>query len=204
MTGSTFEVSDAVLDDLRTWVAEHLMAVGWWRVRGGREEPDLDYLRELVRYWHIRFRLACAGDCPQPFQPPNACRRLASRCTRFTNALPTSGCLPPCCCMAGPIRSCATPRCAAAAGRFPSGCALTSRLWLLGHRRARAWSSPAAGAIAELMTASGYDRFVVQCGDVGASAAEQLARRAHRSAISAASHRRAAYTHLFSVDPAGA
>ena len=58
-----------------------------------------------------------------------------------------------------------------------------------------------ADAIAELMTANGYDRFVVSGGDVGGSVAEQLARR-HTDRVIALHLTDVPYTHLFSVDAA--
>jgi pimeloyl-ACP methyl ester carboxylesterase len=58
-----------------------------------------------------------------------------------------------------------------------------------------------ADAIAELMTANGYDRFLVSGGDVGSSVAEQLARR-HPDRLVALHLTDVPYTHLFSVDQA--
>jgi pimeloyl-ACP methyl ester carboxylesterase len=58
-----------------------------------------------------------------------------------------------------------------------------------------------ADAIAELMTANGYDRFLVSCGDVGGSVAEQLARR-HADRLIALHLTDVPYMHLFSVDQA--
>jgi pimeloyl-ACP methyl ester carboxylesterase len=62
-------------------------------------------------------------------------------------------------------------------------------------------SSRTADAIAELMTANGYDRFIVSGGDVGSSIAEQLARR-HGDRLIALHLTDVPYTHLFSVNPA--
>jgi pimeloyl-ACP methyl ester carboxylesterase len=53
----------------------------------------------------------------------------------------------------------------------------------------------------ELMTANGYHRFVVSGGDVGASVAEQLARR-HADRVIALHLTDVPTTHLFSVGPA--
>ncbi len=58
-----------------------------------------------------------------------------------------------------------------------------------------------ADAIAELMTANGYDRFLVSGGDVGSSVAEQLARR-HPDRLVALHLTDVPYMHLFSVDQA--
>jgi pimeloyl-ACP methyl ester carboxylesterase len=58
-----------------------------------------------------------------------------------------------------------------------------------------------ADAVAELMTANGYQRFVVSGGDVGSSVAEQLARR-HADRLIALHLTDVPYTHLFSVDQA--
>ena len=58
-----------------------------------------------------------------------------------------------------------------------------------------------ADAVAELMTANGYDRFLVSGGDIGSSVAEQLARR-HPDRVIALHLTDVPYTHLFSVDPA--
>ena len=57
-----------------------------------------------------------------------------------------------------------------------------------------------ADAIAELMTANGYDRFLVSGGDVGSSVAEQVARR-HADRVTALHLTDVPYTHLFSMDP---
>ena len=62
-------------------------------------------------------------------------------------------------------------------------------------------SSRMADAIAELMTANGYERFVVSGGDVGASVAERLARR-HGDRLIALHLTDVPYMHLFSVDQA--
>src|SRR5512133_3571219 len=62
-------------------------------------------------------------------------------------------------------------------------------------------SSRMADAIADLMTANGYERFVVSGGDGGASVAEQLARR-HADRLIALHLTDVPYTHLFSVDQA--
>src|SRR5512132_4591883 len=54
MTDSIFAVSDAVLDDLRT----RLQNTRWPSVvegQGWSRGTDLDYLRELLRYWHTDF-----------------------------------------------------------------------------------------------------------------------------------------------------
>jgi pimeloyl-ACP methyl ester carboxylesterase len=56
-----------------------------------------------------------------------------------------------------------------------------------------------ADAIAELMTANGYDRFLVSGGDVGSSVAKQLARR-HPDRLVALHLTDVPYMHLFSVD----
>lgn len=58
-----------------------------------------------------------------------------------------------------------------------------------------------ADTIAELMTANGYDRFIVSGGDVGSSVAEQLARR-HPDRLVALHLTDVPYWHLFSVDQA--
>jgi pimeloyl-ACP methyl ester carboxylesterase len=64
------------------------------------------------------------------------------------------------------------------------------------------WNSTRmADAIAELMTANGYDRFLVSGGDVGGSVAEQLARR-HADRLIALHLTDVPYMHLFSVDRA--
>jgi hypothetical protein len=54
MTDSIFAVSDAVLDDLRT----RLQNTRWPSVvegQGWSRGSDLDYLRELLHYWHTDF-----------------------------------------------------------------------------------------------------------------------------------------------------
>jgi pimeloyl-ACP methyl ester carboxylesterase len=58
-----------------------------------------------------------------------------------------------------------------------------------------------ADAIAELMAANGYDRFLVSGGDVGSSVGEQLARR-HADRVIALHLTDVPYMHLFSVDRA--
>jgi pimeloyl-ACP methyl ester carboxylesterase len=62
-------------------------------------------------------------------------------------------------------------------------------------------SSRMADVMAELMTANGYERFVVSGGDVGASVGEQLARR-HADRLIALHLTDVPYMHLFSVDQA--
>ena len=109
---------------------------------------------------------------------------------------------PSSCCMAGRIRSCGTPKLLPLLDTFhrvvPSlpGFGFSERPTTPGWTPARM-----ADAVAELMTANGYDRFLVSGGDVGSSVAEQLARR-HPDRVIALHLTDVPYTHLFSVDPA--
>ena len=200
VTDSTFAVSDAVLDDLRT----RLQSTRWPSVvegQGWSRGTDLDYLRELVRYWHTDFDW----------------RAQEAALSRFTHErVPASG-----------LSFHQIHERAANPDALPlvllhgwpdSFLRYTKVLPLLGdfHRvvpslpgfgfserpTSPGWSSlRVADAIAELMTANGYDRFVVSGGDVGGSVAEQLARR-HTDRVIALHLTDVPYTHLFSVDPA--
>ena len=194
MTDSTFAVSDAVLDDLRT----RLQSTRWPSVvegQGWSRGTDLDYLRGLVRYWHTDFDW----------------RAQEIALSRFSHErVPASG-----------ISFHQIHERAANPDALPlvllhgwpdSFLRYTKVLPLLGdfHRVVPSlpgfgfserptrpgWSSlRVADAIAELMTANGYDRFVVSGGDVGGSVAEQLARR-HTDRVIALHLTDVPYTHL--------
>ena len=193
-------VPDAVLDDLRTrlhntrWSAA-VEGQGW--ARG----MDLDYLRQLVDYWRTGFDW----------------RAQESALSRFTHEqLQVSGLS-----LHQIHERAADPNAPAVVllhGWPDSFLRYTKVLPLLDsfHRVVPSlpgygfserpvtagWnSSRMADAIADLMTANGYERFVVSGGDVGASVAEQLARR-HADRLIALHLTDVPYMHLFSVDQA--
>jgi pimeloyl-ACP methyl ester carboxylesterase len=193
-------VPDAVLDDLRTrlhntrWSAA-VEGQGW--ARG----MDLDYLRQLVDYWRTGFDW----------------RAQESALSRFTHEqVQVSGL------SLHQIHERAAEENALAVvllhGWPDSFLRYTKVLPLLDnfHRvvpslpgfgfserpATPGWnSSRMADAIADLMTANGYERFVVSGGDVGSSVAEQLARR-HADRLIALHLTDVPYMHLFSVDKA--
>jgi len=193
-------VPDAVLDDLRTrlhntrWSAA-VEGQGW--ARG----VDLDYLRQLVDYWRTGFDW----------------RAQESALSRFTHEqVQVSGLS-----LHQIHERAADPNAPAVVllhGWPDSFLRYTKVLPLLDnfHRVVPSlpgfgfserpvtpgWnSSRMADAIADLMTANGYERFVVSGGDVGASVAEQLARR-HPDRLIALHLTDVPYMHLFSVDQA--
>jgi pimeloyl-ACP methyl ester carboxylesterase len=200
MSDPIFDVPDAVLDDLRA----RLQNTRWPAVvpdQGWGRGTDLDYLRPLVEYWRTGFdwraqedafsrftheRMQVSGlslhQIHQRAADPNArpvvlLHGWPDSFLRYTKALPlleTFHCVVP---------------------SLP-GYGFSERPTSPG------WSSMRmADAIAELMTANGYDRFLVSGGDVGSSVAEQLARR-HPDRVIALHLTDVPYTHLFSVDPA--
>jgi len=200
MSDPIFDVPDAVLDDLRA----RLQNTRWPAVvpgQGWGRGTDLDYLRPLVEYWRTGFdwraqedafrrfthvRLQVSGlslhQIHQRAADPNArpvvlLHGWPDSFLRYTKALPL-------------LESfhCVVPSLPGYGFSEPP----TSPGWS---------SMRMADAIADLMTANGYDRFLVSGGDVGSSVAEQLARR-HPDRVIALHLTDVPYTHLFSVDPA--
>ena len=193
-------VPDAVLDDLRA----RLHDTRWPAAVAGRgwaRGVDLDYLRQLVDYWRADFDW----------------RAQESALSRFTHEqVQVSGLS-----LHQIHERAADPDAPAVIllhGWPDSFLRYTKVLPLLDsfHRvvpslpgfgfserpATPGWnSSRMADAIAELMTANGYERFVVSGGDVGASVGEQLARR-HADRLIALHLTDVPYMHLFSVDQA--
>jgi pimeloyl-ACP methyl ester carboxylesterase len=193
-------VPDPVLDDLQA----RLQNIRWPAVVGGQgwtRGIDLDYLRQLVDYWRTGFdrraqesalsrfnheQLQVAGlslhQIHERAVDPNALPIVLlhgwpDSFLRYTKVLPL---------LDGFHRV------------VPSlpGFGFSERPTAAGWNALRM-----ADAIAELMTANGYQRFVVSGGDVGSSVAEQLARR-HADRLIALHLTDVPYTHLFSVDQA--
>jgi pimeloyl-ACP methyl ester carboxylesterase len=200
MTVQMFAVSDAVLDDLRT----RLQNTRWPSVvegQGWSRGTDLDYLRELLDYWHSDFdwraqeaaltrfsheRVSVSGlslhQIHERAANPDALPLVLlhgwpDSFLRYTKVLPLLG-------------------------DFHRVVPSLPGFGFSERPTSPGWSSlRVADAVADLMTANGYDRFVVSGGDVGASVAEQLARR-HADRVIALHLTDVPYTHLFSVDPA--
>ena len=193
-------VPDAVLDDLRT----RLHNIRWSTAvegQGWARGVDLDYLRQLVDYWRTGFdwhaqesalsrftheQLQVSGlslhQIHERAADPNApavvlLHGWPDSFLRYTKVLP----LPDSFHRVVPS--------------LP-GFGFSERPVTPGWN-----SSRMADAIADLMTANGYERFVVSGGDVGASVAEQLARR-HADRLIALHLTDVPYMHLFSVDQA--
>ena len=200
MPDPIFQVPDAVLDDLRA----RLQNTRWPEVMAGQgwsRGTDLDYLRQLAEYWRTGFdwrvqeaalsrfnheRVQASGlslhQIHERAADPNALPLVLlhgwpDSFLRYTKVLPLLGTF---------------HRVVPSLPGFG-----------FSERPSRAgWNSTRmADAIAELMTANGYDRFLVSGGDVGGSVAEQLAKR-HGGRLIALHLTDVPYMHLFSVDPA--
>jgi pimeloyl-ACP methyl ester carboxylesterase len=200
MSDAIWAVPDAVLDDLR----ERLQNTRWPSVvegQGWARGTDLAYLKELVGYWRTDFdwraQEAALGrfthervhvsdlslhQIHERAADPNApaivlLHGWPDSFLRYTKVLPLLDTFH---------------------RVVPSlpGFGFSERPTGPGWTPARM-----ADAIAELMTADGYDRFLVSGGDVGSSVAEQLARR-HSDRVVALHLTDVPYTHLFSVDQA--
>jgi pimeloyl-ACP methyl ester carboxylesterase len=200
MSDPVFAVPDAVLDDLRM----RLQNTRWLSVvegQGWDRGTDLDYLHELVDYWRTDFDW----------------RAQESALSRFTHERVQVSELS----LHQIHQRAADPQALAVVllhGWPDSFLRYIKALPLLdafhrvvpslpgfgfSERPASPGWTPArmADAIAELMTANGYDRFLVSGGDVGSSVAEQLARR-HPDRLLALHLTDVPYLHLFSVDQA--
>jgi pimeloyl-ACP methyl ester carboxylesterase len=196
MSDPIFAVSDAVLDDLQA----RLQNTRWPSAvegQGWARGTDLDYLSQLVDYWQTGFNW----------------RAQEAALGRFTHErVPISGLVLHRSMQARRIRG---PPLVLLHGWPDSFLRYTKALPLLDsfHRvvpslpgygyserpTSPGWSSVRmADAIAELMTANGYHRFLVSGGDVGSSVAENLARR-HADRVIALHLTNVPYTHLFSV-----
>jgi pimeloyl-ACP methyl ester carboxylesterase len=198
MSDPTFAVLDAALDDLRT----RLQNTRWPSVvegQGWQRGSDLDYLRQLVDYWrtdfdwraqeaalsrftHERVRLSDLSlhQVHERAADPSALPIVLlhgwpDSFLRYTKTLPLLD---------------SFHRVVPSLPGFGFSERPTSQGWT---------PSRMADAIAELMTANGYQRFLVSGGDVGSSVAEQLARR-HADRLVALHLTDVPYTHLFSVD----
>jgi pimeloyl-ACP methyl ester carboxylesterase len=199
VSDSNLVVPGAVLDDLRG----RLQITRWPSVvegQGWARGTDLDYLSELVDYWRTNFDWRAQEAALSRFThervgvsdvslhqiheraAPNATAVVLlhgwpDSFLRYTKALPLLDTFH---------------------RVVPSlpGFGFSERPTTPGWTPARM-----ADAVAELMTANGYDRFLVSGGDVGSSVAEQLARR-HPDRVIALHLTDVPYTHLFSVDPA--
>jgi pimeloyl-ACP methyl ester carboxylesterase len=200
MSDPIFAVSDAVLDDLQA----RLQNTRWPSAvegQGWARGTDLDYLSQLVDYWQTGFdwraQEAALGRFSHERVPISGLElhQIHERAAE-PSALPV----------------------VLLHGWPDSFLRYTKALPLLDsfHRvvpslpgygfserpTSPGWSSVRmADAIAELMTANGYHRFLVSGGDVGSSVAENLARR-HADRVIALHLTDVPYTHLFSVDPA--
>jgi pimeloyl-ACP methyl ester carboxylesterase len=176
MSDPIFRVPDAVLEDLR----ERLRNTRWPSVVEGQDwarGTDLDYLGELVDYWRTGFdwraqEVALSRFTHERVRVSDLSLHQIHERAEDPNALPI----------------------VLLHGWPDSFLWYTKALPLLDtfHRvvpslpgfgfserpTSPGWTAMRmADAIAELMTANGYHRFVVSGGDVGASVAEQLARR---------------------------
>ena len=193
-------VPDAVLDDLRT----RLQNTRWPSVVEGQRwarGTDLDYLSQLVDYWrtgfdwpaqeaalgrftHGRVRVSDLSlhQIHERAADPNALAVVLlhgwpDSFLRYTKALPLLH-------------------------TFHRVVPSLPGFGFSERPTSPGWSAiRMADAIAELMAANGYDRFFVSGGDVGASVAEQLARR-HADRVIALHLTEVPYMHLFSVDRA--
>ena len=200
MSDPIFAVSDAVLDDLQA----RLQNTRWPAVvegQGWARGTDLDYLSQLVDYWRTDFDWRAQETALASFTQERvevaglSLHQIHERATN-ENAVPV----------------------VLLHGWPDSFLRYTKVLPLLDnfHRvvpslpgfgfserpTSPGWNSMrTADAIAELMTANGYDRFLVSGGDVGGSVAEQLARR-HADRLIALHLTDVPYMHLFSVDQA--
>jgi pimeloyl-ACP methyl ester carboxylesterase len=198
MSDPIFAVPDAVLDDLQT----RLQNTRWPAVvegQGWARGTDLDYLSQLVDYWRTSFDWRAQEAALGRFAHERlevaglSLHQIHERATN-ENAVPV----------------------VLLHGWPDSFLRYTKVLPLLDHFQRVVPSLPGFGfsecpaspgwnsvrmadAIAELMTANGYDRFVVSGGDVGGSVAEQLARR-HADRLIALHLTDVPYMHLFSVD----
>jgi pimeloyl-ACP methyl ester carboxylesterase len=200
MSDPSFAVQDAALDDLRA----RLQNTRWPSVvagRGWERGADLDYLRELVEYWRTGFDWRAQESALSRFthervQVPGLSLHQIHQRAEEENALPLV-------LLHGWPDSFlrytkALPLLDSFHRVVPSlpGFGFSERPTSPGWTRARM-----ADAIAELMTASGYDRFLVSGGDIGSSVALQLARR-HPDRVLALHLTDVPYMHLFSVDQA--
>ncbi|HET8916335.1 MAG TPA: epoxide hydrolase [Propionibacteriaceae bacterium] len=199
MSDPAFAVPDAVLEDLRS----RLQNTRWPSVVAGQgwaRGIDLDYLHPLVEYWRTGFDWRARESEFSRFTHERvqvsslSLHQIHERSTD-SNALPV----------------------VLLHGWPDSFLRYVKALPLLDnfHRvvpslpgfafseppTSPGWSAMRmADTIAELMTANGYDRFLVSGGDVGSSVGEQLARR-HPERVLALHLTDVPYTHLFSVDP---
>ena len=198
MSDPIVAVPDAVLDDLRA----RLQNTRWPSVvegQGWARGTDLDYLRQLVDYWRTGFdwraqEAAFSGFSHERVGIADVSLHQIHERAADQNAVPI----------------------VLLHGWPDSFLRYTKVLPLLEnfHRvvpslpgfgfserpTGPGWNSMrTADAIAELMTANGYDRFLVSGGDVGGSVAEQLARR-HADRLIALHLTDVPYMHLFSVD----
>jgi epoxide hydrolase len=176
MSDSMLPVPDAVLDDLRT----RLQNTRWPSVvegQGWARGTDLDYLSQLVHYWrtgfdwraqeaalgrftHERVRVSDLSlhQIHQRAADPNALPIVLlhgwpDSFLRYTKALPLLD-------------------------TFHRVVPSLPGFGFSERPTSPGWSAiRMADAIAELMTANGYDRFFVSGGDVGSTVGEQLARR---------------------------
>jgi pimeloyl-ACP methyl ester carboxylesterase len=198
MSDPIFEVPDAVLDDLRA----RLQNTRWPSAvegQGWSRGTDLAYLSELVDYWRTGFdwraQEAALGRLTHERVPvldlslhqiheraadPNSLPVLLlhgwpDSFLRYLKALPLLDMF---------------HRVVPSLPGFGFSERPTSPGWT---------PTRVADALAELMAANGYDRFLVSGGDVGSSVAEQLARR-HADRVVALHLTDVPYTHLFSVD----
>jgi pimeloyl-ACP methyl ester carboxylesterase len=200
MSDPIWAVPDAVLDDLR----ERLQNTRWPSVvegQGWARGADLDYLKELVGYWRTDFDWRAQEAALSRFRhervrvsdlslhqvheraaDPNALAIVLlhgwpDSFLRYTKVLPLLDSFH---------------------RVVPSlpGFGFSERPTGPGWTRARM-----ADAIAELMSANGYHRFLVSGGDVGSAVAEQMARR-HPDRLVALHLTDVPYMHLYSVDRA--
>ena len=198
MSDPIFAVPDAVLDDLRA----RLQNTRWPSVVAGQgwsRGTDLDYLRQLADYWRTGFdwraqeaalsrftheRVEASGlslhQIHERAANPNALAVVLlhgwpDSFLRYIKVLPLLDGF-----------HCVVPS-------LP-GFGFSERPSSAGWNSTRM-----ADAIAELMAANGYDRFLVSGGDVGGSVAEQLAKR-HADRVIALHLTDVPYMHLFSVD----
>jgi pimeloyl-ACP methyl ester carboxylesterase len=200
MSDPIFPVPDAVLEDLR----ERLQNTRWPSVvegQGWARGTDLDYLRELVEYWrsgfdwreqeaalsrftHERVRVSDLSlhQIHERAEDPSALPIVLlhgwpDSFLRYTKVLPLLE-------------------------TFHRVVPSLPGFGFSERPTSPGWSSIGmADAIAELMAANGYDRFLVSGGDVGSSVGEQLARR-HADRVIALHLTDVPYMHLFSVDRA--
>jgi pimeloyl-ACP methyl ester carboxylesterase len=193
-------VPDAVLDDLRA----RLRNTRWPAVAAGQgwtRGTDLDYLRRLVEYWQTGFDWRAQESAFARFNHERVdVSGLSLHQIHERAADPNA--LPLVLLHGWPDSFLRYIKVLPLLDDFhrivPSlpGFGFSERPTSSGWSAARM-----ADAIAELMTANGYERFLVSGGDVGSSVAEQLARR-HADRLIALHLTDVPYMHLFSVDRA--